>query len=254
MRLEDVVAVVSGGASGLGRATVERLVADRARVVIFDLPTSAGAALAAELGSHARFVAGDVRDERDVVAACDRAVETYGALRVAVSCAGIAPPGRLLGRDGPLAFDAFETVVAINLLGTFNLARVAAQRIAAAAPLGEERGVLVHTASIAAFDGQIGQVAYAASKAGVAGLTLPLARELAARLIRCVAIAPGTFDTPMLAALPEHARRSLADQIPHPRRLGRPEEYADLVAHVIENPLLNGEVIRLDGALRMQPR
>ena len=254
MQLEDVVAVVSGGASGLGRATIERLVADGASVVILDLPTSAGAELAAELGPHARFAPGDVRDEHDVAAACDLAVETYGPLRVAVSCAGVAPPGRLLGRNGPLAYEAFETVVAINLLGIFNLARLAAQRIAAAPPAREERGLLVHTASIAAFDGQIGQVAYAASKAGVAGLTLPLARELAAQLIRCVAIAPGTFDTPMLAGLPEHARRSLAEQIPYPQRLGRPEEYAALVTHVIENPMLNGEVIRLDGALRMTPR
>jgi NAD(P)-dependent dehydrogenase (short-subunit alcohol dehydrogenase family) len=254
MRLDAVVAVVSGGASGLGRATVERLVADGARVIILDLPTSSGAALAAQLGPQVRFAAGDVRDEHDVAAACDLAMETYGALRVAVSCAGVAPPGRLLGRNGPLALDAFQSVVAINLLGTFNLARAAADRIAAAPPLGEERGVLVHTASIAAFDGQIGQVAYAASKAGVAGLTLPLARELAALLIRCVSIAPGVFDTALLAALPEHARRSLAEHIPHPRRLGRPEEYAALVAHVIENPLLNGEVIRLDGALRMAPR
>jgi NAD(P)-dependent dehydrogenase (short-subunit alcohol dehydrogenase family) len=254
MRLEEVVAVVSGGASGLGRATVERLVAGGAAVVIFDLPTSAGADLAAELGPQVAFAAGDVRDEADVAAACDLAVENYGALRVAVSCAGVAPAGRLLGRDGPLAFDAFESVVAINLVGTFNLARLAADRIAAAPPLGEERGVLVHTASIAAFDGQIGQVAYAASKAGVAGLTLPLARELAARLIRCVAIAPGTFDTPMLATLPEDARRSLSEQIPHPQRLGRPDEYAALVTHIVENPVLNGEVIRLDGALRMAPR
>jgi NAD(P)-dependent dehydrogenase (short-subunit alcohol dehydrogenase family) len=254
MQLEDVVAVVSGGASGLGRATIERLVADGASVVILDLPTSAGAELAAELGPHARFAPGDVRDEHDVAAACDLAVETYGPLRVAVSCAGVAPPGRLLGRNGPLAYEAFETVVAINLLGIFNLARLAAQRIAAAPPAREERGLLVHTASIAAFDGQIGQVAYAASKAGVAGLTLPLARELAAQLIRCVAIAPGTFATPMLNGLPEHVRRSLAEQVPHPRRLGRPEEYAALVTHIIENPVLNGEVIRLDGALRMAPR
>jgi NAD(P)-dependent dehydrogenase (short-subunit alcohol dehydrogenase family) len=254
MRLEEVVAVVSGGASGLGRATVERLVAGGAAVVILDLPTSAGAELAAELGPRVGFAAGDVRDEADVAAACDLAVENYGALRVAVSCAGVAPAGRLLGRDGPLAFDAFESVVAINLVGTFNLARLAADRIAAAPPLGEERGVLVHTASIAAFDGQIGQVAYAASKAGVAGLTLPLARELAARLIRCIAIAPGTFDTPMLATLPEESRRSLSEQIPHPQRLGRPDEYAALVTHIVENPVLNGEVIRLDGALRMAPR
>jgi NAD(P)-dependent dehydrogenase (short-subunit alcohol dehydrogenase family) len=254
MRLEDVVAVVSGGASGLGRATVERLVDGGARVVILDLPGSAGADLAAELGPQARFAAGDVREERSVAAACDLAVEAYGALRVAVSCAGVAPAGRLLGRDGPLPYDRFESVVAINLLGTFNLARLAAARIAAAPPLCEERGVLVHTASIAAFDTQIGQVAYAASKAGVAGLTLPVARELAAHFIRCVAIAPGTFDTPMVAGLPENTRRSLAEQIPHPRRLGRPEEYAALVAHILENPVLNGEVIRLDGALRMTPR
>jgi NAD(P)-dependent dehydrogenase (short-subunit alcohol dehydrogenase family) len=248
-------ALVTGGASGLGDATARALVAAGGRVVIVDLPDSNGEVLAKELGEDARFSAADVTDEAQVQAAVDAAGEHFGGLHVAVNCAGVAWPGRVLTRDGePGDLDRFEQVVKINLIGTFNVLRLAAAAIARNEPEDGERGVIVNTASIAAFDGQIGQAAYAASKGGVAGLTLPVARDLATKLIRCVAIAPGTFDTPMLAGLPEDSRRQLADAIPHPHRLGRPPEFAALVQHVIENPMLNGEVIRLDGALRMAPR
>ena len=183
------------------------------------------------------------------------AAARLGELRIVVSCAGIAPPGRVLDRAGePLALDVFERVVRVNLIGTFNVLRLAAARVASVAPRGEERGVIVNTASIAAYEGQIGQVAYAASKAGVAGMTLAVARDLASRKIRCVAIAPGIFDTPMLAGLDDDVRASLAANVPHPHRLGAPDEFAALVSHVVANPMLNGEVIRLDGALRMPPR
>jgi NAD(P)-dependent dehydrogenase (short-subunit alcohol dehydrogenase family) len=250
---EDDVAVVTGGASGLGRATAEALLADGARVVLLDLPDSDGAAVAEKLGERAAFVPGDVTDEADVAAAVTRAAE-IGVLRVAVNCAGVATPGRVLGSAGPLPLAAFRRVVETNLIGSFNVTRLAAERISAAEPVAGERGVIVNTASVAAFDGQIGQAAYAASKAGVAGLTLPLARDLAGRLIRVMAIAPGIFETPMLAGLPEKARLSLGDQVPHPARLGRPDEYAHLVLAIVHNPMLNGETIRLDGAIRMAPR
>jgi NAD(P)-dependent dehydrogenase (short-subunit alcohol dehydrogenase family) len=251
MRIEGAAALVAGGASGLGAATARRLHAAGAEVTIADLNAEAGEALAAELGARARFAAADVTDPQQVAAA----VEAAGALRIAVTCAGVAWAEKVSGRRGPHDFTAFERVVRVNLLGTFNVLRLAATAIAQQPPLEDgERGVVVTTASIAAFDGQIGQVAYAASKAGVAGMTLPAARDLAAAGIRVCAIAPGTFDTPMLAGLPEPARTALAEQVPHPARLGRPEEYAALAAHVVENPMLNGEVIRLDGALRMPPR
>lgn len=251
MRLDGAAALVTGGASGLGLATVRALVEAGAHVVAVDLPSDEAAARVADAG--AVFAAGDVTDEAALSAALDSA-ERLGPLRVAVACAGIAPPARLLGRDGPLPLEAIDRVIRVDLLGTLNLVRLAAERIARTEPQHGERGVIVTTASVAAFDGQIGQVAYAAAKAGVAGATLPLARELASHLIRVVSIAPGIFDTPLLASLPEAARESLGAQVPHPSRLGRPEEFAALVLHVVGNPMLNGEVIRLDGAIRMAPR
>jgi NAD(P)-dependent dehydrogenase (short-subunit alcohol dehydrogenase family) len=252
MKLDGSSALVTGGASGLGRATAEHLAGRGMRVVIADLADH-GAAAAMAIGEAALFVPTDVTAPAAVEAAVGAAVEA-GPLRVVVNCAGIGTPGRVLGRRGPLPLEQFTTVVTVNLIGTFNVIRLAAAAMVEAEPDGEERGVIVSTASIAAFDGQIGQAAYAASKGGVAGMTLPIARDLADKLIRVVAIAPGIFATPMLAGLPQDAQDSLGAQVPHPSRLGRPEEYAALVGHVIDNPMLNGEVIRLDGALRMAPR
>jgi NAD(P)-dependent dehydrogenase (short-subunit alcohol dehydrogenase family) len=249
------VALVTGGASGLGLATVRALRDAGASVAIADLASSDGDTVAKELGDGCLFAATDVTSEVDARGAVDAAVAAFGALHVVVNCAGISTPGRLLNRDGePLALSTFENVVRVNLIGTFNIARLAAAQIARQEPDGEERGVIVNTASIAAFEGQIGQEAYAASKGGIAALTLPLARDLADRQIRCVAIAPGTFDTPMLAGLREDLRAKLARDIPHPNRLGAPREYAALALHIVANPMLNGEVIRLDGALRMPSR
>jgi NAD(P)-dependent dehydrogenase (short-subunit alcohol dehydrogenase family) len=223
--------------------------------VIVDLPTSDGETAAKELGDRASFAPADVTSEDEVHAAVESAVSAFGGLHIAVNCAGVGFPGRVLTRDNsPTDLERFEFVVRVNLIGTFNVLRLAAAQMAAQEPEAEERGVIVNTASIAAFDGQIGQAAYAASKGGVVGMTLPVARDLASRLIRCVTIAPGTFDTPMLAGLPEEARAKLAEGIPHPHRLGQPDEYGMLVRHVVENPMLNGEVIRLDGALRMPPK
>jgi NAD(P)-dependent dehydrogenase (short-subunit alcohol dehydrogenase family) len=253
MDIAGVTALVTGGASGLGLATATRLVADGGSVVVVDLPNSAGAEVADRFGDRARFVAADVTAEAEVRAALDAAAE-LGELRVVVNCAGIGPAAKVLGRNGVHALELFNRTVQINLVGTFNVLRLAAERIAALDLRGEERGVIVNTASVAAFDGQIGQAAYSASKGGVVGLTLPIARELAERQIRVVTIAPGIFETPMLAALPERARESLGKQVPHPSRLGRPDEYAALVAHIVSNPMLNGETIRLDGAIRMAPR
>ncbi len=253
MEITDAVALVTGGASGLGLATVRRLAGAGARVVVVDLPGSDGDAVAADLGEHVVFAPADVTDETAVTAALD-AAERLGTLRVVVNCAGIATPGKVLGRGGVLALDAFERVVRVNLVGTFNVLRLAAARMASAEPLGEERGVVVCTASVAAFEGQIGQAAYSASKAGIAGMTLPVARELASSLIRVVSIAPGLFATPLLAGLPQEAQDSLGKQVPHPSRLGRPDEFAALVEHIVANPMLNGETIRLDGAIRMAPR
>ncbi|HEX6057124.1 MAG TPA: SDR family NAD(P)-dependent oxidoreductase [Intrasporangium sp.] len=248
------VAIVTGGGSGLGEATARRFVADGAKVVILDLESSAGPALVEELGGdRAVFMAADVRDEAQVQAAIDRAKE-LGEVRVAVNCAGVATPGRVIGRQGPLALDTFRTVVDINLIGSFNVMRLAAAAMLDNEPLDGDRGVIVNTASIAAFDGQIGQAAYAASKAGIAGLTLSAARDLADKAIRVMTIAPGTFETPMLAGLPDETRHVLEQQVPHPSRLGQPAEYASLVRYIVDNPMLNGEVIRLDGALRMPPR
>jgi NAD(P)-dependent dehydrogenase (short-subunit alcohol dehydrogenase family) len=255
MQIEGTSALVAGGASGLGAATARRLHDAGAAVVIADLNPDKGEALASELGDRARFVQADVTDEEAVGAAVDAAAEADGGLRISVCCAGIGWAQRVSGRQGPHDLTVFENVIRINLVGTFNVLRLAAAAMSGNAPNeGEERGVCVNTASTAAFDGQIGQVAYSASKGGIVGLTLPAARDLASRGIRVVTIAPGTFDTPLLAALPEDARQQLASQIPFPSRLGQPEEFAHLAAHVVENPMLNGETIRLDGALRMAPR
>ena len=254
MDFEHATALITGGASGLGLATAERLVAGGADVVLLDLPQSAGADVAARLGGAVRFSPGDVTDPDDVAAALDAAAAFGRPLRVVVNCAGIGPPARVVGRKGPFPLDQFRRTLEVNLLGTFNVLRLAAERMLVEPVDGEERGVIVNTASVAAFDGQIGQAAYAASKGGIVGMTLPIARELAEHRVRVVTIAPGLFETPLLAALPEDAKESLGRQVPHPSRLGRPAEYAALVEHIIANPMLNGETIRLDGAIRMAPR
>jgi NAD(P)-dependent dehydrogenase (short-subunit alcohol dehydrogenase family) len=249
LQLDGIGALLAGGASGLGEATARALAARGVRVAIADLNEERGAALAAELG--ATFTKADVTDEAQVQAAVDAA----GDLRLAVSCAGIGWAERTVGKEGPAALQPFETVVRVNLIGTFNVLRIAAASMAGNEPdEGGERGAVVMTASIAAFDGQIGQTAYSASKGGVVGLTLPAARDLARIGVRVCTIAPGLFDTPLLAGLPDEARQALGAQVPHPPRLGRPEEYAQLACHIAENPMLNGETIRLDGALRMPPK
>jgi NAD(P)-dependent dehydrogenase (short-subunit alcohol dehydrogenase family) len=255
MRIDGKTFLVTGGASGLGGATVRALHASGANVVILDLNTAKGEGLARQLGPRARFARTDVTSEADVQAALALAREAFAAVHGAVNAAGIATAEKVLGKNGPHPLDLFERAIRINLVGTFNVIRLAAAAMAAqeATDTGE-RGVIVNTASIAAFEGQIGQAAYAASKAGIAGLTLPVARELARSGIRVVTIAPGIFDTPLLAGLPEPARVSLGQQVPFPSRLGRPDEYASLVRHIVENEMLNGEVIRLDGALRMAPK
>jgi NAD(P)-dependent dehydrogenase (short-subunit alcohol dehydrogenase family) len=253
MLIEGASALVAGGASGLGAATARRLHAAGATVTIADLNAERGAALAAELGQGAAFVGCDVTDESQVQAAVQAAADA-GPLRISVCCAGIGWAEKTAGKRGPHAFEPFETVIRVNLLGTFNVLRLASAAMLGVELAGEERGVCISTASIAAYDGQIGQLAYSASKGGIVGMTLPAARDLASAAIRVVTIAPGLFDTPLLAGLPEAARAALGEQVPHPSRLGRPEEYAALAAHIVENPMLNGEVIRLDGALRMPPR
>jgi NAD(P)-dependent dehydrogenase (short-subunit alcohol dehydrogenase family) len=256
MKLQGSVALVTGGASGLGEATVRRLAAGGARVVIVDRDDKRGPALANELGGdRARFVKTDVTSAEEVQAAVDAANE-MGGLRIAVSCAGVGWAARTLNKEGVAHdFDLFKTVIGINLVGTFNVTRLAAAGIAKQAPQEDgERGVIVNTASVAAFDGQIGQAAYSASKGGVVGMTLPIARDLSAVGIRVLTIAPGTMDTPMLAQLPEAARQALAAGIPFPKRLGSPDDYAALVEHMVANRYLNGEVVRLDGALRMAPK
>ncbi|MEY8015020.1 3-hydroxyacyl-CoA dehydrogenase [Mycobacterium servetii] len=254
MEIKDAVAIVTGGASGLGLATTRRLLDAGAQVVVLDLR---GEHVVRELGERARFAPADVTDEAAVTSALDIA-EAMGPLRMVVNCAGTGNAIRVLSKDGVFPLDAFRKIVDINLVGSFNVLRLAAERIARTEPVGppdgQERGVIVNTASVAAFDGQIGQAAYSASKGGVVGMTLPIARDLASRLIRVVTIAPGLFDTPLLAGLPEPARESLGKQVPHPSRLGKPDEYGALAVHIIENPMLNGEVIRLDGAIRMAPR
>ncbi|MEV5649522.1 3-hydroxyacyl-CoA dehydrogenase [Nocardia sp. NPDC052254] len=251
MKLDNSVALVTGGASGLGAATARNLVDAGAHVVVLDLPGSPGRQLRDEIGEdRMTFVPGDVTDAEGVTDALD-AAQRRGPLRAVVNCAGVGPPAKVLGKDGPLPLESFERIVRINLLGTFNVIRLAAHRMAATEPVDDERGVIVNTASVAAFDGQVGQPAYAASKGGIVAMTLPIARELARHRIRIAAVAPGIFDTPLLQTLPEEARRSLGAQVPHPSRLGEPAEFAALVRHILENPMLNGEVIRLDGAIRM---
>jgi NAD(P)-dependent dehydrogenase (short-subunit alcohol dehydrogenase family) len=246
VRIEENTFLVAGGGSGLGEATARTLAASGARVVVADLR--------GEAPQGGRFVETDVTDESSVRAAVNAALEV-GDLRGAINCAGVASAEKVLGREGPHSLDTFAKVVQVNLIGTFNVVRLAAEAMVSNDPSESgERGVIVNTASVAAFDGQIGQVAYAASKGGVVAMTLPVARELAGSGIRVMAIAPGIFDTPMMAGLPEEARDSLGRQVPFPPRLGRPEEYAELVKHIIENEMLNGEVIRLDGAIRMAPR
>ncbi|HSJ18130.1 MAG TPA: SDR family NAD(P)-dependent oxidoreductase [Solirubrobacterales bacterium] len=255
MRIEGASALVAGGASGLGAATVRHLHGAGASVVIADLNPDKGDALASELGERARFAQADVADEDGVRAAVDAAAEGDGGLRISVCCAGIGWAQRVSGKQGPHDLTVFENVIRINLVGTFNVLRLAAAAMSGNEPdEGGERGVCINTSSTAAFDGQIGQVAYSASKGGIVGLTLPAARDLAGRGVRVMTIAPGTFDTPLLAAIPEEARQQLASQIPFPNRLGKPEEFAQLAADIVENPMLNGATIRLDGALRMAPR
>ncbi|MFF3572630.1 SDR family NAD(P)-dependent oxidoreductase [Nocardia jiangxiensis] len=253
MNIDGTVAVVTGGASGLGNATARALHARGAKVVLIDLPMADREAATAGLGADAVFAAADVTSATEVAAAIDRAAD-LGDLRIVVNCAGVATPGKVLGRSGPLPLDVFERVVRINLVGTFNVIRLAAERMATTTPVDGERGVIIDTASVAAFDGQVGQPAYAASKGGVAAMTLPIARELARHLIRVVTIAPGIFETPMMAGLPAEAQKSLGEQVPHPSRLGRADEYAALATHIVENAMLNGETIRLDGAIRMAPK
>jgi NAD(P)-dependent dehydrogenase (short-subunit alcohol dehydrogenase family) len=256
VELASSVALVTGGASGLGLATVHRLVDGGAKVVVLDLPGSDGAAVADELGENVRFSPADVTDE-DAVAEAVGVASELGRLNIAVNCAGIGPPARVVGRDGsPAPLDGFRKVIEVNLIGTFNVLRLAAAEMVRHDLGGdaEERGVIVNTASAAAFDGQIGQAAYSASKGGIVGMTLPIARDLADKRIRVVTIAPGLFLTPLLMGLPQDALDSLGAQVPHPSRLGDPAEFAQFVQAIVENPMLNGETVRLDGAIRMAPR
>ena len=255
MKISGSSFLITGGASGLGAATARLLVKLGGRVLIADLNETAGTALVAELGVQARYVKCDVASESDAQNAVAQALKEFGSLQGAVNCAGIGTPAKVLGKEGPLALSAFSRVIQINLIGSFNILRLAAHAMSTQPPNEEgERGVIINTASVAAFDGQIGQPAYAASKAGVVGMTLPVARELARYGIRVMTIAPGLFETPMMAGLPQEVQESLGKTVPFPSRLGRPSEYAHLVQSIIENPMLNGETIRLDGALRMAPK
>jgi len=255
LEIKNCVAMVTGGASGLGEATVRNIVANGGKAVILDVSEERGAKLVAELGDSAIFVKTDVTDEASVQAAVDRAIDAFGGVHIAVNCAGIGIAQKVLSKQGPHALDSFTRVIQVNLIGTFNVIRLAAAKMAANTPNEEgERGVIISTASVAAFEGQIGQVAYSASKGGVVGMTLPIARELASYGIRVMTIAPGLFETPMFDSLPESVRKALGAMTPFPSRLGYPEEYALLARSIIENPMLNGSTIRLDGAIRMQPR
>lgn len=252
MRIEDRVFLITGGSSGLGLACARALVGQGGKVLLADINAEAGAARAEELGARARFVHTDITREEDGRRAVAAALESFGGLHGLINCAGVAPAEKVLGRNGAHGLDSFSRVIQINLVGSFNMLRLAAEAMARGEPNEEgERGVIINTASVAAFDGQMGQAAYAASKGGVAALTLPAARDLARSGIRVMCIAPGIFETPMMAGMPQEVRDSLAANVPFPPRLGRPDEYAALVRHIIENPMLNGEVIRLDGALRM---
>jgi NAD(P)-dependent dehydrogenase (short-subunit alcohol dehydrogenase family) len=255
MQLKDSVFLITGGASGLGAATARVAVDCGAKVVIADLQVELGEKLAGALGAHARFVRTDVTAEADGRAAIDLALKTFGGLQVLVNCAGIGLAAKTVGKEGPHDLASFARVININLIGTFNMIRLAAAAMVKSAPTAAgERGVIVNTASVAAYDGQIGQAAYSASKGGIVGMTLPIARDLSRDGVRVVTIAPGLFETPLLAGLPKEAQESLGRQVPFPSRLGRPPEYGALVRHIVENEMLNGEVIRLDGAIRMAPR
>jgi len=252
MRIKDCVAVVTGGASGLGEATVRMFVRGGGQAAILDLDEERGRRAASELGDKAIFCKTNVVDEESVQAAIKKTLESFGAIHIAINCAGIAPPAKVLGKSGPMPLKLFDQVVQINLIGTMNVIRLSSEKMVENSPNADgEKGIVINTASAAAFDGQIGQAAYSASKAGVVGMTLPIAREFADYGIRVVTIAPGLFETPMLAGLPEKAKESLGKMTPFPKRLGKPSEFAGLVQHIIENSMLNGEVIRLDGALRM---
>jgi len=255
MNVKDCIAVVTGGASGLGEATVRNLASGGGRVTIFDIQADRGEALAKELGDNVIFANTDITSEESVQAGIKKTVDTFGGINVAVNCAGVGAAQKILGKKGPMSLDHFNKVLQINLVGTVNVIRLAVEQMVNNTPNEEgERGVIVNTGSAAATDGQIGQPAYSASKAGVNGMTLPIARECAEYGIRVCTINPGIFDTPMLATLPENVRDALGKMVPFPQRLGRPSEYAKLVQHIIENTMLNGEVIRLDGAIRMQPK
>ena len=255
MDISNKVAVVTGGASGLGLTTCEKLITQGARVVAFDLNDAAGQALVKKLGSQALFTKVDVTDAASVEQGIARTIEAFGAIHICINCAGVATAGKTIGRKGALPLEKFAQVININLIGTFNVLRLAAEQMAKNEPdTSGERGVIINTASIAAFDGQMGQAAYASSKAGVAGLTLPIARDLARLGIRVMAIAPGIFDTPMMKGMTDEVREPLIQMVQNPKRFGEPEEYAALASHIITNGYLNGEVIRIDGALRMEPR
>ena len=255
MNAKDVRAVVTGGASGLGLSTVKRIIADGGKAAILDRPNSQGEQVAAELGKAAIFAPADVTKEDAVNAALDRAVEAFGSINACINCAGVGSAMKIASKHGPMPLDMFKLTIEVNLVGTFNVSRLAAVRMLKNDMSSDgERGCIVNTASVAAFDGQIGQVAYTASKAGVVGMTLVIARDLARDGIRCCTIAPGTFDTPMLALLPDDQRKALAANIPFPNRLGNPDEFAALACHILVNPYINGETIRLDGAIRMPPR
>ena len=255
MKISGSTTVITGGASGLGRATAERLLAGGGRVVLLDLPRSPGAQVAADMGDNALFAPADVTNPDEVTAALEAAVKRFGAIHALVNCAGIGTAEKTYGKRGPGDLAVFTKVIQVNLIGHFNSIRLTAAHMAKNQPSEDgERGVIVNTASVAAFDGQIGQAAYSASKGGIVGMTLPIARDLAELGIRVCTIAPGIFDTPLLGTLPEPVRISLGKQVPFPSRLGRPSEYGALAAHIIENAMLNGETIRLDGAIRMQPR
>jgi NAD(P)-dependent dehydrogenase (short-subunit alcohol dehydrogenase family) len=255
MQIKNSVFIVTGGASGLGAGTARLLAAQGGRLVLADMNRDAGAALAAELGSAVRFVATNVADEASAQSCVATALEAFGAVHGLVNCAGVVIGEKTLGKEGPHALASFRRVIDINLIGTFNMIRLAAEAFSRNEPNADgERGVIVNTASVAAFDGQMGQVAYAASKGGIVAMTLPLARDLARNGIRVMTIAPGIFETPMIAGMAPEVQEALGKMVPFPPRLGRPTEFAALAAHIVENPMLNGEVIRLDGAIRMQPK
>ena len=255
MKFENARAIVSGGVSGLGFGVAERVISAGGHVAMLDVNEDAGKAAVQKLGERALFIRTDVSNESDVNTAVEKAKAAFGSLTLAVNCAGILGAGRVLGRQGPMASDFFAKVLQVNLLGSFNLGKAAAAAMESnEADADGQRGLIINTASVAAFEGQIGQAAYSASKGGVVGMTLPIARDLSRELIRVVTIAPGLFKTPLLGSLPEEAQQSLGKQVPHPARLGDPDEYGALAVHIVENPMLNGEVIRLDGAIRMAPR